>query len=447
MPGATVPLLELRGFGIAFGGRPILDAVDLSLPVGPGCTVLLGPSGTGKSTLLRTLAGYNTPNPGLATWGEALYLGDVCTATNRPALVMQNSKLLISDLWENLACALPNRGELTRAMQTQYLAALLDELGQAHLLDSLGRKVIELPLTVQRAIAILRQVVADPALLMVDEPTAGLLPEEAAPLLALIATLAARRPMLVVLHNLMEAQRLADGIVLLASGQVQEVGPAEAYFAGPQSESGRRFLATGSCPEASPAAAPAAESPAVTPATATAAPAPISASRGPRGFLWLIPDRLAGTPYPGIVLDTAADLAALREVGVTRLISLTEEAFDPELAARYGMHSRPCPMPDMHPPTLAQAAELCVDIDAFLAAGEVVAVHCRAGLGRTGTVLAAYHLWQGQGRLSALQALEDVRRIEPLWVQSQAQVDFLESFAEALSERFSHHAPAAIADL
>ena len=90
-------------------------------------------------------------------------------------------------------------------------------------------------------------------------------------------------------------------------------------------------------------------------------------------------------------------------------------------------------MPDMHPPTEEQAVEICQQIDQMLAAHRVVAVHCRAGLGRTGTVLAAYRLWQAQGRLSALKALEDIRRIEPMWVQSQSQVEFLEQFATRLA--------------
>jgi atypical dual specificity phosphatase len=123
------------------------------------------------------------------------------------------------------------------------------------------------------------------------------------------------------------------------------------------------------------------------------------------------------------------DLEALRSVGVTRLISLTEEPFSPVLASDFGISCLASPMPDMHPPTIEQALDLCRAIDAALAAGEVIAVHCRAGLGRTGTVLAAYWLWRGCGAIGALKALEHVRRIEPGWVQSLAQVKFLEEFA------------------
>jgi atypical dual specificity phosphatase len=127
--------------------------------------------------------------------------------------------------------------------------------------------------------------------------------------------------------------------------------------------------------------------------------------------------------------DARYDLEALRSVGVTRLISLTEPAFDASLAHEFGIRCLTSPMPDMAPPTLPQGVALCETIDLALAAKEVVAVHCLAGLGRTGTVLTAYWLWCNRGSVSALSALEYVRQIEPGWVQSDAQVKFLEIFA------------------
>ena len=153
---------------------------------------------------------------------------------------------------------------------------------------------------------------------------------------------------------------------------------------------------------------------------------------GPRGFVWLIPGRLAGTPWPGIVRDTDEDLDALRNVGITRLVSLTEIPFDEAQAARFGIRCANVPIPDMHAPTLAAACDFCRDTDQWLQAGETVAIHCKAGLGRTGTLLAVYWLWNGQGQYSAIQAIEYVRRMESGMIQSQAQVDFLSEFADWL---------------
>lgn len=428
-------MLHLAGFGVAYGPRVVLRDVTLAVPPA-GCTVLLGPSGTGKSTLLRTLAGYNRAHADLCTWGTALYAGTACTPQHQPALVMQNSKLLVSNVLENLVSELPARSALTQRGQIEVVAQLLAECGQGHLLDVLFEKVVERSVADQRAIAILRQAMAAPELLMVDEPTAGLPPGQADLLLELMARLARRRALLVVLHHLQQARTLGRQVVLLADGAVQEAQACDAFFERPASALGRLFVLTGSCPESAQDAAEEEPAPIATPhpggqdgSPRPVKPAAVSAACGPRGFLWLLPGQLAGTPWPGVVHGAGYDLEALRTVGVTRLVSLTEEPFDAGVAAPFGIACRACPMPDMHPPTLEQALALCGSIDRDLAAGEVVAVHCHAGLGRTGTVLAAYWLWLGRARRGALQALEDVRRIEPGWVQSQAQVAFLEEFA------------------
>jgi atypical dual specificity phosphatase len=427
-------MLVLKNFGVAFGNRVVLTSVSFQV-TRPGCTVLLGPSGTGKSTLLRTLAGYNRGNPTLRTWGEASYQGKDCPGENHPVLVMQNSKHLISNVLENLVCDLPHRSTLTQRMQLDIVEKVLQETGQTHLQSSLLQKVIERSLSDQRVIAILRQVMSGADLLLIDEPTAGLTDEEAKPLLSLIECLAQRYAVLVVLHNLLEARRLASDVVLLANGTVEEVQPSPGFFDHPRSQCTKLFLATGSCPELAREATAAADETMLAVPVVGAIERPKSAGStpdvpcGPAGFMWLVPGRLAGTPIPGLLGNARTDLEALRAVGITRLVSLTEMPFNASLAAEFGIACLASPMPDMHPPSLPQAETLCREINRFLQCGEVVAVHCRAGLGRTGTVLAAYWLWCARGSLSAVQALEYVRRIEPLWVQSATQVSFLEEFA------------------
>jgi len=83
---------------------------------------------------------------------------------------------------------------------------------------------------------------------------------------------------------------------------------------------------------------------------------------------------------------------------------------------------------------LAQAIEVCEYIEKIINAGGAVAVHCRAGLGRTGSVLALYLIWKNS---DALSALEKVRTIEPRWVQSEKQVKFLDIFSDYVREKIS----------
>jgi len=447
------PILKLAGVGLAYESRVVLRNISFEVPAS-GCTVLLGPSGTGKSSLLRALAGVTAGAPMVRLWGEALYRGQPCVTQNRPALVGQKAQALVSSVMDNLVDEWPERWRLTRGMQTAKLKEMLERRGQGGLADRLEDQVIDLPIEQQRVVAILRKTMAQPALLMVDEPTANLSDEQAEPILALLHHLSSEAPLLVVQHHLAQTRRLADKVVLIASGVTQECAPTELFFTAPKSEAAQAFLRSGSCPETKqnlaepaetitdepikrrgteldPAGEGSAQAVSIVPAIGTRSR---SATLGPRGFVWLIDGHVAGTPWPGIVRDTAYDLRILREAGVTRLLSLTEQPFPAAQAAMHGIRCAWSPIPDMHAPSPSQAVDLCRDIDRYLRDGERVALHCKAGLGRTGTALAAYWLWRHQGALAGASALAHIRSLQPGMVQSEEQETFLTRFADLLRD-------------
>lgn len=426
-PGA---LLELHGFGLAFGKKVILCEISFTMRE-KGAMVLLGPSGTGKSTLVRTLAGLSFANPSCRTWGSAFYRGlPMAEWEERPELVAQSAQLMMSSVLENIVFHLPERNQLTRLAQRELAVRLLERAGLPELRDQLDAAVVSLPLAQQRHLAILRQVAAGPRLLCIDEPTTGLAEADSARLLQYMKEEAERRALLVVLHNQRHARMLGGEAVLMAGGYVQEQQPIPQIFEHPLSPCGREFARSGTCTVASPDAKPEEldESVPAPPPLPRAARTYSGNAAGPRGFLWLKPGKLAGTPVPGVYFEMEYDLKALKRVGITTLVSLTEFALDEARLAPFGIKSVWEPVPDMQAPTLEQGARICRRIDELLARHEVIAVHCRAGLGRTGTVLAAHLIWEGH---DALDALETVRGIEPRWVQSHAQVEFLEAFARA----------------
>ncbi|MCW8193417.1 ATP-binding cassette domain-containing protein [Proteobacteria bacterium 005FR1] len=435
--GNTSAVLSLRGFGLAFGGRVVLSSVNLEVPAS-GVTSLMGPTGTGKTTLLRTLCGLNESNPNLLSWGLASYAGAPLGAGDRPSLVMQSARLLSSTILQNVLFELPERSGMTLHQQRDLAASLLEHADLPELVDRLQTPVTELPFYLNRLVSIVRVCATDPRMICLDEPTAGLKPDEADRIIDFVGTQSARRAVLSVMHNHRHAQALGGHTALLAGGVIQVADSTEDFFREPSTLVARTFVRTGSCSVPSPQTAlrdldhPARATP-----LPLAAQDYVSDSLGPNGFLWLKKGRLAGTPRPGVFYDTVYDLKALRRVGVTCLMSLTEHppaepAIETDLLRQFGINGLHYPIADMAAPSMETAVSICESLEDLLKRGEVVAVHCRAGLGRTGTVLAAQLIWEGS---DAMTALETVRRIEPRWVQSDVQVAFLESFELFLANR------------
>ena len=154
---------------------------------------------------------------------------------------------------------------------------------------------------------------------------------------------------------------------------------------------------------------------------------------GPTGFHWLINGLLGGTPRPGIVRDVEHDVEALERVGTKLLITLNENWTPPvAILNAHGIDSHQVKITDMHAPTLEQALDLCQVVDGYLAEGRACIYHCRAGQGRTGTLLAAQLVFYGT---NAADAISEVRSRNHKWIESQVQVEFLAEFSDYLENK------------
>ena len=143
-------------------------------------------------------------------------------------------------------------------------------------------------------------------------------------------------------------------------------------------------------------------------------------------FYWLIDDVLAGCSRPGTGSSLEDDLQALRAHGVGALLTLTESPLPSGALERYGLVGLHLPVDDFHAPTTMQMLEALSFLDEARARGTPVAVHCLAGQGRTGTVLAAYLI---RGGLTAGQAISEVRSVCPGAVEARAQTAALSEWA------------------
>ena len=147
----------------------------------------------------------------------------------------------------------------------------------------------------------------------------------------------------------------------------------------------------------------------------------------PVGFSWVERPHLAGLAQP----DGPADLAWLRRNGIDVLISLTEDPPPRRDVNDAGLMTVHIPIPDMTAPTVRQFA-LCVEtIDRAKRSGMGVALHCAAGKGRTGTMLAGYFVAAG---MTADQAIDYVRELRPGSIETPEQEDAIRLYAEGRPE-------------
>jgi atypical dual specificity phosphatase len=156
-------------------------------------------------------------------------------------------------------------------------------------------------------------------------------------------------------------------------------------------------------------------------------------ARAPRGFVWVIPGLLAGCPQPGISNPIEYDLQLLARVGVTVLVTLTEEDLEQAPLREAGLRNLHLPVYDRGVPSMRQIYMLLHRMMRLLEQGDVLAIHCLAGLGRTGTVLAAWMI--KEGGLTASEAIRRLRLLQPGFIQSAEQEAFLFNFEKDLIHR------------
>ena len=226
--------LRASGLSLTLGRRTVLYGVDLAFARGR-VTALLGPNGAGKSSLLACLAGLRTPDSGTATIdGEAVATLDGRTRGQRIGLLPQSGEVH----WNVDATTLvglgrlPHRGRFGETdADREAVRRAMAATDIAHLAD---RAVERLSGGERGRVLLARVLAGEPEWLLADEPLASLDPAHQIDVLERLQDVArAGAGVVVVLHDLNQAARVADDVVLLRGGHVVAAGAAEAVLTAP----------------------------------------------------------------------------------------------------------------------------------------------------------------------------------------------------------------------
>jgi putative ABC transport system ATP-binding protein len=221
--GSGPPLFELSGVSLVIDGNTILEDVDLAVP-DRGITVLVGPSGAGKSTLLRLLNRLDVPTAGEVRFrGEPIDAIDPLALRRRVGMVFQRPAPFPGTVRDNLLVADPGGSD------EDLRAALDDARLDARFLD---RDADDLSGGEAQRMCLARTLVTRPEALLMDEPTSSLDPDARGGLERTARRLAdGGRPLVWVTHDLDQAGRLGDDLVVLIAGRIASGAERERFLA------------------------------------------------------------------------------------------------------------------------------------------------------------------------------------------------------------------------
>ena len=242
--------MRLEGLSVFYGDKAAVKEVDLTIRQGE-VLALIGPSGCGKTTLLRTLNRLTELTASASSSGRITLDGEdvdaleVTLLRRRVSMVFQQPNPFPMSVFDNVAYALREQSlkrpgkEALRPLVEQALrrAGLWDEVA-----ENLGGAALRLSGGQQQRLCIARAIATRPEVLLMDEPCSALDPRSTSIIEELISDLRSDLAIVIVTHNLQQAERVGDQVAFMYLGDLVEYGAAEQVFGAPRAQRTRDYV-------------------------------------------------------------------------------------------------------------------------------------------------------------------------------------------------------------
>ena len=235
---------------LGFSGRTVLADVNVSLKRG-SITALIGPTGSGKSTFLRTLNRMNDRVPGFTRTGEVLFDDvslwdqsvDLLTLRRRIGMLFQRPNPFPMSIKDNVVAGV----KAHRIAKGKQLDVVCERrLTEVGLWDAVKDRLNDSPFRLsggqQQLLCLARALAVGPEVLLLDEPTSSLDPVTTEAIEALLKTLTPALTLIVVTHNLGQAMRVSHNTIFFYQGKLTEHGPTDELFSNPKHADTERYV-------------------------------------------------------------------------------------------------------------------------------------------------------------------------------------------------------------
>jgi phosphate transport system ATP-binding protein len=244
-----IPAIRAVNLTLSFGAETVLDEVSLDFPA-RAVTSLLGPTGSGKTTFLRTLNRMNDRVSGYRFSGDVLLGGqsiftshDLMGFRRRVGMLFQRPNPFPMSIIDNVLAGVRAHKLLPRKEFKTVAQARLAEVGLWDAVkDRLGDSPFRLSGGQQQLLCLARALAVNPEVLLLDEPTSSLDPTTTEKIEQLIRSLANRLTVIMVTHDLAQAARIGDRTALFFGGRLIEEGPTEQLFLAPKHAETVRYV-------------------------------------------------------------------------------------------------------------------------------------------------------------------------------------------------------------